>query len=107
MDDLERRRVTNLADELLLRLRGGSRFLIEEVAVDEIDHWRIAARQAGQRLGWRVRTGVQPGSRCWIADVRAREELTAEERLRDELADRRLAETMGRLLRPRHIPGDA
>lgn len=64
--DLERRRVEQLAEELLPVLRGSGRLGALTSELEDVERWRRAARRAGRLLGWRVRTGATAdGERVW------------------------------------------
>jgi hypothetical protein len=60
--------VERLAEELLAVLRDRGAVVADTARLEEVDRWRRAARLAGRRLGWRMRTGVsRDGSRVWAA----------------------------------------
>ena len=64
--DLETRKVERLADEPLPVLRHRGSVVADSATLEDVDRWRRAARSAGRRLGWRIRTGVsRDGSRVW------------------------------------------
>ena len=65
---IEDRKVTALAGRLVPVLQERGAVIVEAVDVESVDQWRKAARLAGRRLGWRMRTGVaKDGSRVWAA----------------------------------------
>ena len=62
--DLDAVRLERLVPRIVeeLRARGAA---VADVSGPDVDRWRAAARYAGRRLGWRVRTGGTDG-RAWV-----------------------------------------
>ena len=75
VNDLTERRVEQLSakiEDLLRRLDApvGEGSLTERRSrVSDVEVWRVAARRAAHRLGWKVRTGANPRI-VWMLDVR-------------------------------------
>ncbi len=63
--DLERRRVEDLARELLPLFQERGTIAVATADVEDVERWRRAARRAGRLLGWRMRTGVVDGAMVW------------------------------------------
>ncbi len=67
--DLRHRRIERLAADLARDLRAGH-VIVEVDRIDSVEEWRAAARAAGRRHGWQVRTGMsRGGGRVWAARV--------------------------------------
>jgi hypothetical protein len=68
-DELERRRLDRLADQIGTELQVRRSIVCSSEHVDDIDRWRRAARTAGRRLGIPVRTGVsRDGTKVWASE---------------------------------------
>jgi hypothetical protein len=69
VDELERRRLERLVQQLTEQLRVHRSLTLGVDRVDNVDLWRKAARMAGRRLGIPVRTGVsRDGAKVWASE---------------------------------------
>ena len=91
-DELRARRVERLAAEIRGGLDGiAEPCLVADVAVDEVDLWREAARRVGRERGWTIRTRHAGEGRVWMTRVHPRAEWTLPERVAMKRADRAAA----------------
>lgn len=78
--------------------------------VADVDRWRRAARMAGRRLGWRVRTGIsERGGYVWVIDIREppAEVLEAHQRETMGRLEQMVSEGEAKWRRPRLVPPQA
>ncbi len=68
-DELARRRLEHLVEQLTQQLLVRRGVTHGTDYVEDIELWRKAARIAGRRLGMQVRTGVsRDGSKVWASE---------------------------------------
>jgi hypothetical protein len=68
-DELERRRLERLTEQLTEQLRVHRSLTLDVDRLEDVELWRKAARRAGRRLAVPVRTGVShDGTKVWASE---------------------------------------
>jgi hypothetical protein len=69
IDELERRRLEHLSQQLADELRIRRSITMSSACIEDVELWRRAARLAGRRLGIPVRTGLSSdGTKVWASE---------------------------------------